>query len=281
MCIEEITSGSSLTGLEPSAVATVIAVIPIADGAVRVIYQTPDGTLKERLLGRADEENIAVATTERPWSFDGDGVAFKLTIEAKRIDLAFLFDQMARNEELQEKLCAAGWDLVVFDEAHKLSAHFSGSKMQKTGRFKLAEKLGAQTRHLLLMTATPHNGKEADFKLFLSLLDSDQLDGQRKSSVGFALTSLQRRIASSPESRHIEVKRRVKGASTVTITRNEMLYTLNQAEKFVRAIVQVDENEQIDGPYYLRNPFDVEPGWGVSSVNYNIQDLLALAGGNQ
>ena len=71
-----------------------LAVVPIADGAVRVIYQTPDGTLKERLLGRADEEAIAVATTERPWSFVGDGEAFKLTVEAKRIDLAFLFDPM-------------------------------------------------------------------------------------------------------------------------------------------------------------------------------------------
>ncbi len=47
MRIDEITSGSSLTGLEPSAVATVIAVIPIADGAVRVIYQTPDVFLFE------------------------------------------------------------------------------------------------------------------------------------------------------------------------------------------------------------------------------------------
>jgi len=84
-----------------------------------------------------------------------------------------------------------------------------------------------------------------------------------------------------PESRHIEVKGRVKGASTITVTRNEMLYALNQAEKFVLAIVQVDENEQIDGPYYLRNPFDGEPGWGVSSINYNIGDLLALAGGRQ
>ncbi|MEI7696403.1 MAG: DUF3883 domain-containing protein, partial [Chlorobium sp.] len=84
-----------------------------------------------------------------------------------------------------------------------------------------------------------------------------------------------------PESRHIEVKGRVKGASTITVTRNEMLYALNQAEKFVLAIVQVDENEQIDGRYYLRNPFDGEQGWGVSSINYNIGDLLALAGGNQ
>ena len=72
-------------------------------------------------------------------------------------------DQMARNEELQDKLCAAGWDLVIFDEAHKLAAHFYGNKLEKTGRFRLAEKLGAQTRHLLLMTATPHNGSNDDF----------------------------------------------------------------------------------------------------------------------
>jgi hypothetical protein len=268
--LESIAPGLSLTGLEPSVVATIVAVVPIAEGAVQVIYKTPDGTLKDRLLNRTDETSIAIATVDRPWSFEGDGDAFKLTVEAKRIDLAFLFDpmmavhtsnvdplphqitavyesmlprqplrfiladdpgagktimaglyirelimradarrivivapgslveqwrdemfekfglefrvfskelesstpsgnpfedldhlivrldQMSRNEDLQEKLCAAGWDLVVFDEAHKLAAHFYGSKLEKTGRFRLAEKLGASTRHLLLMTATPH-----------------------------------------------------------------------------------------------------------------------------
>ena len=393
MRLEDITAGIALNGLEPSAVATVVAVVPIATAAVQVIYKTQDGTIKDRLLNRADEPNISIATTERPWSFEGDGEAFKLTVEAKRIDLAFLFDpmmavhtsnvdplphqitavyesmlprqplrfvladdpgagktimaglyirelimradarrilivapgslveqwreemfekfglefrvftkdleaatpsgnpfedidhlivrldQMARNEDLQDKLCAAGWDLVVFDEAHKLAAHFFGNKLEKTGRFKLAEKLGAQTRHLLLMTATPHNGKEEDFQLFLSLLDSDrfygkfrdgvhkvdcsdlirrmvkeklvkfdgtplfperraytvnyelsdleaalyeavteyvktemgkadQLEGKRKGSVGFALTALQRRLASSPEAIFQSLRRR-------------------------------------------------------------------------
>jgi superfamily II DNA or RNA helicase len=393
MRLEDLAAGLALNGLEPSAVATVVAVVPIATAAVQVIYKTPDGTIKDRLLNRADEPNISIATAERPWSFEGDGEAFKLTVEAKRIDLAFLFDpmmavhtsnvdplphqitavyesmlprqplrfvladdpgagktimaglyirelimradarrilivapgslveqwreemfekfglefrvftkdleaatpsgnpfedidhlivrldQMARNEDLQDKLCAAGWDLVVFDEAHKLAAHFFGNKLEKTGRFKLAEKLGAQTRHLLLMTATPHNGKEEDFQLFLSLLDSDrfygkfrdgvhkvdcsdlirrmvkeklvkfdgtplfperraytvnyelsnleaalyeavtdyvktemgkadQLEGKRKGSVGFALTALQRRLASSPEAIFQSLRRR-------------------------------------------------------------------------
>jgi superfamily II DNA or RNA helicase len=72
-------------------------------------------------------------------------------------------DQLARNEDLQAKLRLTRWDLVVVDEAHKLSATDFGNKLDKTKRFELGELLGAVTRHFLLMTATPHNGKEADF----------------------------------------------------------------------------------------------------------------------
>jgi Domain of unknown function (DUF3883) len=81
-----------------------------------------------------------------------------------------------------------------------------------------------------------------------------------------------------PEARHIEVKGRVQGAGTVTITRNEMLYALNQADKFLLSIVLVGEGDSVDGPYYLRNPFEAEPGWGVSSINYEIKALLERAG---
>ena len=180
-------------------------------------------------------------------------------------------DQLARNEDLQQKLAHSHWDLVVVDEAHKLSATYFGNEVKKTKRFQLGELLGCVTRHFLLMTATPHNGKEEDFQLFLSLLDSDRFygklrdgahkvdvndlmrrmvkeemlrfdgtrlfperraytvnyklsdleaalydavtsyvkeemgkadqlgDDKRKGNVGFALTSLQRRLASSPE----------------------------------------------------------------------------------
>jgi hypothetical protein len=80
-----------------------------------------------------------------------------------------------------------------------------------------------------------------------------------------------------PEPRHIEVKGRVKGAATITVTRNEMLYAFNQGEKFVLAIVLVNEDDSYDGPYYVRRPFDREPGWGVSSINYNLSDLLKKA----
>jgi superfamily II DNA or RNA helicase len=393
MKLREMTPGLSLAGIEPRQIVTVVATVPLGDGALQLIYRTPDGQMKERLLSAVDEPQISVATIDRPFSFDGDGNAFQLTCEAKRIDFAFLFDpmmavhtsnlealphqitavyesmlprqplrfvladdpgagktimaglyirelvmradarrilvvapgslveqwkdelyekfglefriyspyleeaspsgnpfddhhqlivrldQMSRNEELQEKLCASGWDLAVFDEAHKLAAHYFGSKLEKTARFRLAEKLGANTRHLLLMTATPHSGKEEDFQLFLSLLDSDRfygkfrdgvhkvdasdlmrrmvkeelvkfdgtplfperraytvnytlsnleaalyesvthyvqtemgkadaLQGPRKGSVGFALTALQRRLASSPEAIYQSLKRR-------------------------------------------------------------------------
>src|SRR5271170_701383 len=393
MKLESIIAGLSLTGVEQTHVVTIVAAVPIAEGALQVVYKTPDGTLKDRLLGRVDEASIALATTERPWAFDGNGEDFKLAVEAKRIDLAFLFDpmmavhtsnvdalphqitavydamlprmplryvladdpgagktimaglymrelimradarrilvvapgslveqwrdemyekfglefrifskeleaaspsgnpfgdhdhlivrldQMSRNEDSQQKLCLASWDLVVFDEAHKLSAHFFGREMKRTKRFNFAEKIGQHTRHLLLMTATPHNGKEEDFQLFLSLLDSDrfygkfrdgvhkvdtsdlmrrmvkeelvkfdgtplfperkaytvnytlseieaalyeavteyvktemgktdQLVGPRKGSVGFALTALQRRLASSPEAIYQSLRRR-------------------------------------------------------------------------
>lgn len=428
--LDSIVPGISLVGVEPSLVITVVAAVPVGEGVIQLVYKTPDGTLKERLLNRADESSISLATIERPWSFDGDGEKLKLTIEAKRIDLAFLFDpmmavhtsnveplphqitavyesmlprqplrfvladdpgagktimaglyirellmradsrrilvvapgslveqwrdellekfglqfnvfssaletatptgnpfeeldhlivrldQMARNEELQEKLLATSWDLVIFDEAHKLAAHFSGHKVGKTGRFILAEKLGARTRHLLLMTATPHSGKEEDFQLFLSLLDSDRfygkfrgggdgvhkvdssdlmrrmvkeemlrfdgthlfperkaytanyklssiesalyeavtsyvktemgkadaLQGPRKGSVGFALTALQRRLASSPEAIFQSLKRRKERLETRL--REERL--LSRGQQFTASILESPPEDDDD-----------------------------------
>jgi len=191
-------------------------------------------------------------------------------------------DQLARAEDIQEKLHAVEWDLVVVDEAHKMSASYFGNKVNRTKRFLLGELLSdaKHTRHFLMMTATPHNGKEEDFQLFLSLLDGDRfgkfrdgvpnvdyedlmrrmvkeellkfdgtplfpercaytvnydlsplehdlyeavtnyvrnemdkaahLDGKRKGTVGFALTILQRRLASSPEAIYQSLKRRRK-----------------------------------------------------------------------
>jgi hypothetical protein len=76
--------------------------------------------------------------------------------------------------------------------------------------------------------------------------------------------------------RHIEVKGRAKGQSTITVSRNEIMYGLNQAEKFILAIVIVD-NDSHEGPYYVKNPFTIEPDFGVASVNYDLSDLLSKA----
>ena len=192
-------------------------------------------------------------------------------------------DQLARNDELKAKLEASEWDLIVVDEAHKMSAHWYGNELKKTKRYELGEMLGSATltRHFLLLTATPHNGKEADFQAFMALIDSDRfygkyrdgahqvdvsdlmrrmvkeellkfdgtplfperkaysvsyklsdleaalyaavtdyvveemnradkLDGKRKGTVGFALTILQRRLASSPEAIYQSLMRRHK-----------------------------------------------------------------------
>jgi hypothetical protein len=81
-----------------------------------------------------------------------------------------------------------------------------------------------------------------------------------------------------PDPKHIEVKGRVKGADTITVTRNEILYALNQGEKFVLAIVFVNPDDSTDGPYYIPNPFQREPDWGATSVNYSIAELLNRKG---
>jgi SNF2 family DNA or RNA helicase len=185
-------------------------------------------------------------------------------------------DQLSRNEELQAQLKETEWDLIIVDEAHRMGAHYFGGKLEKTKRFLLGEMLGRITRHLLLMTATPHSGKEEDFQLFLTLLDRDRFEGKntktantdgimrrmvkedlltfegkklfperraetvpyelteleyslyaqvtdyvregmnradrvggkRKNTVGFALTVLQRRLASSPEAIYRSLVRR-------------------------------------------------------------------------
>jgi superfamily II DNA or RNA helicase len=185
-------------------------------------------------------------------------------------------DQLSRSEELQAQLKDTEWDLVVVDEAHRMAAHYFGGKLEKTKRFQLGELLGTITRHLLLMTATPHSGKEEDYQLFLTLLDRDRFEGKntktadtsnimnrmikedlltfegkrlfperkaetvpyelteleytlyeqvtdyvregmnradrvggkRKNTVGFALTVLQRRLASSPEAIYKSLVRR-------------------------------------------------------------------------
>ncbi len=91
-------------------------------------------------------------------------------------------DQLARNDGIAQRLLAVDWDLVVVDEAHRMSAHFVGDEPRESKRYKLGKRLAANARHFLLLTATPHNGKPEDFYLFMSLLDPDRFAGRPRST---------------------------------------------------------------------------------------------------
>ena len=104
-------------------------------------------------------------------------------------------DKLSRNETLQEKLRATEWDLIVVDEAHKMSASVWGGEVKYTKRFMLGRLLSEITRHFLLLTATPHNGKEEDFHLFMSLIDQDRFEGAaRSSSQAIDVSDVMRRL---------------------------------------------------------------------------------------
>lgn len=194
------------------------------------------------------------------------------------LDRVIVSVDRAKKEDIKAQLRQSQWDLIVCDEAHQMSASSFGNRLEKTQRYRLGELLGELTHHFLLMTATPHNGKDEDFRWFLKLLDeqqfnessvpivdiagsmrrmvkedlrkfdgkplfperkaytidyslssdegalyedvtdyirnefqrADQLESSAKRNVGFALTILQRRLASSPKAIYQSLKRRRK-----------------------------------------------------------------------
>ena len=105
-------------------------------------------------------------------------------------------DVLARNSEgILDKACEVDWDLIIFDEAHKMSATVWGNEVKKTKRYQMAEEIGKYTRNLLMMTATPHSGKEEQFQLFMALLDSDRFEGvAREGSRRVDVSDLMRRL---------------------------------------------------------------------------------------
>ena len=299
MKLEELTPKAVVGGLDPDGPATVVSVEWHGDGALTLTYRRASGGVAEEILTRRDEERLRIVEQGRPWSFDGDGGLFRLVSEARRIQLAHLFDpllavhtseieayphqitavyesmlqrqplrflladdpgagktimagllikeliargdlerclivcpaglaeqwrdeldrrfglnfriltnegiesaaggnwfvetdlaiarldKLARNDDLKALLEAPDcrYDLVVADEAHKMSASYTGEEVKFTKRYRLGEALSRIARHFLLMTATPHNGKEADFQLFLALLDADRFEGRFRDGV--------------------------------------------------------------------------------------------------
>jgi superfamily II DNA or RNA helicase len=110
--------------------------------------------------------------------------------------LIMRLDMASRSETLQAKLNAAPeWDLVICDEAHRMSASLFGNEVKYTKRYKLGQLIGARARNLLLMSATPHNGSDADFQLFMGLLDGDRFEGrQREGARKIDVSDLMRRL---------------------------------------------------------------------------------------
>lgn len=302
------------------------------------------GLLVKELILRGDLQRclvVAPGSLVEQWQEElGEkfGIEFAILtrdkIEASRVGNPFVegrhglwiarLDHLSRNPELAERACQVDWDLVIVDEAHKMSAHVWGGEVKKTKRFELGELLGQHTRHLLLMTATPHSGKEEDFQLFLSLIDGDRFvgsprdgaravevsdimrrlvkeelltfegtrlfperrsytveyqlsdqeallyeevteyvreemnradrlaeagQGRRRSAVGFALTTLQRRLASSPEAIYqslVRRERRLEGklAEAQLGTRVEKLREIPDEEDYED--LPDDEREELE-----------------------------------
>jgi hypothetical protein len=91
--------------------------------------------------------------------------------------------------------------------------------------------------------------------------------------IGYDIES---RVPDTGTLRFIEVKGRVAGARTVTLTRNEILTALNKPDNFILALVEID-GEGAGPPRYLRTPVHREPDFSATSVNYDLNELQALA----
>ena len=90
---------------------------------------------------------------------------------------------------------------------------------------------------------------------------------------------IESRVLKGPDQgklRFIEVKGRVTGAQTITVTRNEILYSLNKPDDFILAIVEFT-GDGAHRTHYVRQPFQREPDFGVTSVNYDFAELLVRA----
>ncbi len=102
---------------------------------------------------------------------EGDVTDRKSNAFAKHDRLIASVDTLKRRARVKRLLEAPPWDLVVFDEAHHLSAYRSGNRVRKTENYKLAEALRGHARDMLILSATPHQGDHFRFWMLIQLLN--------------------------------------------------------------------------------------------------------------
>lgn len=147
------------------------------------------GLLLKELLMRHVVERILIVTPgglTKQWQEDEMGVKFNIpfklvnrevfssepTVFQTSNHIVASIDFICR-EDIMQVLGKTTWDIVVFDESHKLSAYEYGEKTYKSKRYEAAHVLSKLCEHLLLLTATPHRGRKDTFKRLLQLLDED------------------------------------------------------------------------------------------------------------
>lgn len=102
---------------------------------------------------------------------EGDVTDRKSNAFAKHDRLIASVDTLKRRARVKRLLEAPPWDVVVFDEAHHLSAYRSGNRVRKTENYKLAESLRDHARDMLILSATPHQGDHFRFWMLIQLLN--------------------------------------------------------------------------------------------------------------
>ncbi|MBS1794107.1 MAG: DUF3883 domain-containing protein [Acidobacteria bacterium] len=147
------------------------------------------GLLLKELIMRGVIERILIVTPgglTKQWQEDELGIKFNLpfTLVNRSIfssdpnvfhtapRIVTSIDFISR-EDVLNVAGNSNWDLIVFDESHKLSAYEYGSKIYRSQRYEAAYKLSQQCEHILLLTATPHRGRKDTFKMLLQILDED------------------------------------------------------------------------------------------------------------
>jgi superfamily II DNA or RNA helicase len=136
----------------------------------KILIVTPGGLTKQWKEEELEEKFGLHARLVNRASFDAEPGQFSRYEEGLFV---MSIDFLARNEGCLRAAEDTQWDLIVVDEAHKLSAYEYGTKIDESERYKALKALANKTDHLLFLTATPHRGRKDTFRRLLLLLDQD------------------------------------------------------------------------------------------------------------